>query len=105
MLIGVLLCFFSFFTDAEQMSAVKEALHVSTAPSTVVCREEELKKVLKFCKKHVKEEKAGSLYVCGCPGTGKSMSMEKIKRHLVVWAKEVYDYRSYTSFMAIFIAL
>ncbi|XP_044504950.1 cell division control protein 6 homolog B-like [Mangifera indica] len=74
--------------DVEQMSAVKEALHVSTAPSTVVCREEEMKKVLKFCKKHVKEEKAGSLYVCGCPGTGKSMSMEKIKQHLVVWAKE-----------------
>ncbi|XP_031271098.1 LOW QUALITY PROTEIN: cell division control protein 6 homolog B-like [Pistacia vera] len=74
--------------DVEQMSAVKEALHVSTAPSTVVCREEEQKRVLEFCKKHLEQEKAGSLYVCGCPGTGKSLSMEKIKQHLLDWAKE-----------------
>lgn len=74
------------------MNAVKEALHVSTAPSTVVCREDEQKRVLEFCKKHVEEEKAGSLYVCGCPGTGKSLSMEKIKQNLVDWAQEVYDH-------------
>ncbi|XP_044481851.1 cell division control protein 6 homolog B-like [Mangifera indica] len=74
--------------DVEQMNAVKEALHVSTAPSTVVCREDEQKRVLEFCKKHVEEEKAGSLYVCGCPGTGKSLSMEKIKQNLVDWAQE-----------------
>ncbi|XP_059430718.1 cell division control protein 6 homolog B-like [Corylus avellana] len=74
--------------DAEQMRAVKEALHVSTAPSTVVCREEEQKRVLEFCKACVEQEKAGSLYVCGCPGTGKSLSMEKVKLLLVDWAKE-----------------
>ncbi|KAL5750471.1 hypothetical protein ACOSP7_025074 [Xanthoceras sorbifolium] len=74
--------------DVEQMSAVMEALHVATAPSTIVCREEEQRRVLEFCKKHVVEEKAGSLYVCGCPGTGKSLSMEKVKQHLVDWAKE-----------------
>lgn len=74
--------------DVEQMSAVREALHVSTAPSMVVCREDEQKKVLEFCKKNLEEEKAGSLYVCGCPGTGKSLSMEKVKHSLVDWAKE-----------------
>ncbi|KAK3206499.1 hypothetical protein Dsin_020545 [Dipteronia sinensis] len=74
--------------DVEQMSVVMEALHVSTAPSTIVCREEEQRRVLEFCKKHVEEETAGSLYVCGCPGTGKSLSMEKVKQHLVDWAKE-----------------
>ncbi|KAJ0083889.1 hypothetical protein Patl1_31133 [Pistacia atlantica] len=77
-----------FESYVEQMSAVKEALHVSTAPSTVVCREEEQKRVLEFCKKHLEQEKAGSLYVCGCPGTGKSLSMDKIKQHLLDWAKE-----------------
>jgi len=75
--------------DAEQMRAVKEALHVSTAPSTIVCREEEQRRVLEFCKACVEQEKAGSLYVCGCPGTGKSLSMEKVKQLLVDWAKEV----------------
>lgn len=75
--------------DTEQMREVKEALHVSTAPSTVVCREDEQKRVLEFCKVCVEQEKAGSLYVCGCPGTGKSLSMEKLKQLLVDWAKEV----------------
>ncbi|XP_062085150.1 cell division control protein 6 homolog B-like [Humulus lupulus] len=74
--------------DPEQSRAVKEALHVSTAPSVVVCREDEQKRVLKFCKSCVEEERAGSLYVCGCPGTGKSLSMEKVKKQLVEWAQE-----------------
>lgn len=75
--------------DAEEIRPVKEALHVSTAPSVVVCREDEQNKVLEFCKSCVEEERAGSLYVCGCPGTGKSLSMEKVKRNLVDWALEV----------------
>ncbi|KAA8543751.1 hypothetical protein F0562_022072 [Nyssa sinensis] len=74
--------------DAEQMSVVKEALHVSTAPSMVLCREDEQKRVLEFCKQCIEQEKAGSLYVCGCPGTGKSLSMERVKESLVDWAKD-----------------
>ncbi|KAL0442142.1 UNVERIFIED_CONTAM: Cell division control protein 6B [Sesamum radiatum] len=75
--------------DVEQLRAVKEALHVSTAPTTVVCREDEQNRILDFCKKCVQQEKAGSLYVCGCPGTGKSLSMEKVKEILVNWANEI----------------
>ncbi|KAH7542267.1 hypothetical protein FEM48_Zijuj02G0055300 [Ziziphus jujuba var. spinosa] len=74
--------------DAEQMRAVKEALHLSTSPPVVVCREEEQNKVLEFCKLCIKQEKAGSLYVCGCPGTGKTLSMEKVRRLLVDWTRE-----------------
>ncbi|XP_057954707.1 cell division control protein 6 homolog B isoform X2 [Malania oleifera] len=74
--------------DADHMSAVKEALHVSTAPSTIVCREDEQKRVLDFCKTCVEQEKAGSLYVCGCPGTGKSLLMDKVKQLLIDWTKE-----------------
>ncbi|KAL7264313.1 hypothetical protein ACSBR1_002292 [Camellia fascicularis] len=73
--------------DAVQLSAVKEALHVSTAPHTVVCREDEKKRVLEFCKQCIEQEKAGSLYVCGCPGTGKSLLMERVKDSLVDWAQ------------------
>ncbi|XP_071714131.1 cell division control protein 6 homolog B-like [Rutidosis leptorrhynchoides] len=75
-------------TDLGQLSAVKEALHVSTAPSTIVCREDEQKRIVEFCKECVEQEKAGSLYICGCPGTGKSLSMENVKRSIAVWAKE-----------------
>ncbi|KAL0355408.1 UNVERIFIED_CONTAM: Cell division control protein 6B [Sesamum radiatum] len=75
--------------DVGQLRAVKEALHVSTAPTTVVCREDEQNRISDFCKKCVQQEKAGSLYVCGCPGTGKSLSMEKVKEILVNWANEI----------------
>ncbi|KAI8574003.1 hypothetical protein RHMOL_Rhmol01G0319900 [Rhododendron molle] len=72
----------------EQLSAVKDKLHVSTAPCTLVCREDEQKRILQFCKLCIEQEKAGSLYVCGCPGTGKSLSMERVKESLIKWAKE-----------------
>ncbi|KAK1412765.1 hypothetical protein QVD17_34263 [Tagetes erecta] len=75
-------------TDSEQLCAVKEALHVSTAPSMIVCREDEQRRIVEFCKQSIENEKAGSLYVCGCPGTGKSLSMENVKGCLTVWAKE-----------------
>lgn len=68
---------------------VKDVLHVSTAPSTIVCREEEQNVVLEFCKGRIEHQKAGSLYICGCPGTGKSLSMEKVKGLLLNWATEV----------------
>ncbi|KAK7305380.1 hypothetical protein VNO77_43285 [Canavalia gladiata] len=74
--------------DGEQLKMVKLALHLSTAPSTVVCREEEQNVVLEFCKGCVEHQKAGSLYICGCPGTGKSLSMEKVKNNLLNWATE-----------------
>ncbi|XP_015932183.1 cell division control protein 6 homolog B [Arachis duranensis] len=74
--------------DGEQLRVVKEALHLATAPSAVVCREEEQDMVLGFCKSCIEHEKAGSLYICGCPGTGKSLSMEKVKEALHNWAKE-----------------
>ncbi|KAG9453951.1 hypothetical protein H6P81_006855 [Aristolochia fimbriata] len=73
--------------DSAQMHALKEALHVSVAPSSIVCREEEQKKVFEFCQHSIEKEVGGSLYVCGCPGTGKTLSIDKVKDKLVTWAK------------------
>ncbi|CAL4946511.1 unnamed protein product [Urochloa decumbens] len=76
--------------DPAQMRAVKEALHVATVPSCeLVCRDNEQRRVFDFCKACVEQEKAGSLYICGCPGTGKTLSVNKIKDSLVRWADEV----------------
>ncbi|KGN47092.1 cell division control protein 6 homolog B [Cucumis sativus] len=74
--------------DIEHVKTAKEALHISTAPTTIMCREDEQSKIFNFCKASVEQEKAGSLYVCGCPGTGKSLSMEKVKDQLAAWAEE-----------------
>ncbi|XP_020102054.1 cell division control protein 6 homolog [Ananas comosus] len=75
-------------TDPAQMQAVREALHVATAPSNVVCREEEQKRIFEFCKTCIEQERAGSLYVCGCPGTGKTLSMDRVKENVMLWSKE-----------------
>ncbi|KAG0475350.1 hypothetical protein HPP92_015036 [Vanilla planifolia] len=75
--------------DPAQMKAVKEVLHVATAPPNVVCREEEQNRVLEFIKACIQQEKAGSLYVCGCPGTGKTLSINKVKEKLFSWSLEV----------------
>ncbi|KAK1265093.1 hypothetical protein QJS04_geneDACA011449 [Acorus gramineus] len=74
--------------DPVHMKSVKEALHVSMAPPAILCREEEQKRLLEFCKSCVEQEKAGSMYVCGCPGTGKTLAMERVKELLLGWADE-----------------
>lgn len=75
--------------DAEQVRVIKEALHVSAAPKSAVCRENEQNTIMDFCKKCVKQEKPGSMYISGCPGTGKSLSIELLREILVNWADEV----------------
>jgi cell division control protein 6 len=77
---------------------------VATVPSSeLVCRDNELRRVLEFCKVCVQQEKAGSLYVCGCPGTGKTLSINKVKDSLVCWADEVcYDNSSRSTAVSAF---
>lgn len=77
--------------DGSQILAVKRALHLSAVPSSVVCRELEQDKVVRFCKSCVLEQNPGSMYVCGCPGTGKSLTMEQVKSLSVEWAEEVRE--------------
>ncbi|CAN6443016.1 unnamed protein product [Victoria cruziana] len=74
--------------DPSHLNAVKAALHVSTVPADLTCREEEQEQVFGFCKRCVQQEKSGSLYVSGSPGTGKSLAMEKVKSLASDWAKE-----------------
>ncbi|XP_057831585.2 cell division control protein 6 homolog B [Cryptomeria japonica] len=75
-------------TDSSHILAVKTALHLSEVPKSLICREEEQKKLFDFCKTCIEKEKVGSMYVCGCPGTGKSLLLEKVKSLSVEWAKE-----------------
>ena len=80
----------SCHADPAQMRAVKEALHVATVPKCeLVCRDNEQRRVFEFCRACVQQEKAGSLYICGCPGTGKTLSINKVKESLMRWADEV----------------
>ncbi|MCO5588650.1 hypothetical protein L7F22_042607 [Adiantum nelumboides] len=76
-------------TDSGHVQAVKAALHLSTVPGTLICRDIEQSKVFEFCKDHIVQQQPGSLYICGCPGTGKSLLMEKVKSFSSKWAEGV----------------
>ena len=71
-------------------NSVKAALNLSTVPEELLCRNEESAKVEDFCRKHIKDGRPGSMYVCGCPGTGKTLTMETIKRKAAQWSAEVH---------------
>ncbi|XP_078446970.1 cell division control protein 6 homolog isoform X5 [Wolffia australiana] len=75
--------------DPVQLSAAKEAFHLSSPPTTVACRDSEQNHILELCKTCIKQGIGGSLYVCGCPGTGKTLSVKKVEELLVAWTKEV----------------
>ncbi|EFJ26619.1 hypothetical protein SELMODRAFT_441834 [Selaginella moellendorffii] len=68
--------------------AAKTALHLSAVPEAILCRSEQIDRIIKFSKDCLLERRPGSLYVCGCPGTGKSLAMEKLKGLLSQWAVE-----------------
>ncbi|KAF5194524.1 Cell division control protein 6-like protein [Thalictrum thalictroides] len=70
---------------------LKEALHVSSASLAIVCREDEQKRVFEFFRTSIQEERGGSLYVCGCPGTGKTLTIDKVKQNLLDWVKEILE--------------
>lgn len=81
--------FFLHFAEGAHIQAVKKALHLSAIPSSVLCRDVEQEKVIGFCKSSIIQQVPGSMYVCGCPGTGKSLTMEQVKLLSVSWAAEV----------------
>ncbi|KAL3696305.1 hypothetical protein R1sor_010381 [Riccia sorocarpa] len=75
-------------TDSSHLHAVKTALHLSAVPETILCRENEHASVIGFCKSCIVEQRAASIYLCGCPGTGKSLTMEKVRFLSSTWSAE-----------------
>ncbi|XP_011298004.1 cell division control protein 6 homolog [Fopius arisanus] len=65
------------FPVSSKYQNARKALH-SSAPESLPGREKELAELEEFIKDHLKENKSGSLYVSGPPGTGKTASLSKI---------------------------
>ena len=72
-------------TDPAMVAAAKSALHTSAAPGEVLCREGERKTVLDLMRKCLKAKRGGSVYVCGLPGTGKSLTVSEAERVARCW--------------------
>jgi len=51
----------------------------------IVGREEQLERMLKFCKKCITAEKACTMYISGAPGVGKTLTMQIMHKMLKGW--------------------
>ena len=72
-------------TDASMVAQVKSALHTSTAPGGVRCREAERKRVVDIIQRSLKSGRSASVYVCGLPGTGKSLTVSEAEKVARSW--------------------
>jgi cell division control protein 6 len=73
-------------TDPAMVATAKAALHTSAAHvREVLCRERERKTVLDLVRKCLKARRGGSAYVCGLPGTGKSLTVSEAERVARCW--------------------
>nr|CAB3229273.1 cell division control protein 6 homolog [Phallusia mammillata] len=61
----------------SSFSKIKHALH-NAAPATLVGRGSEISEITNFISDHANNRTAGSLYISGAPGTGKSACMMNI---------------------------
>ena len=75
-------------TLPAHLSIAKSVLHASMgnpAPGSVRCRETERKSVIDLILKCLKNRRSGSMYVCGLPGTGKSLTISEAEKAVRCW--------------------
>ena len=71
--------------DAKAVATLKAALHTSTAPDEVRCRENERAKVIDLIQGCLRDHKPGSLYLAGLPGTGKTLTLKEVEATSRKW--------------------
>lgn len=63
----------------QQLEEALEALTSAKAPQVVSERKREFSEVLQFLESGAETSSGGSMYLCGCPGTGKSLTMSLVQ--------------------------
>eukprot|EP00741_Cyanophora_paradoxa_P018516 tig00021070_g17875.t1 len=66
----------------DYFKEVMSALHLSSFPDEAVGRDDEEREILDFCRERVERRQGGTMYVCGCPGTGKTLVLDLVRRKL-----------------------
>lgn len=66
----------------QALQSALESLQPSNAPTVLKQRTEEYRKVFDFVSKSVRWSCGGSLYLCGCPGTGKTQTMTHVQEEV-----------------------
>ena len=73
----------------EALQSAVEALQPSNTPAVLKQRTAEYQKVLQFVQDRVSRSCGGSLYLCGCPGTGKTQTMAHVQEKIECTAARV----------------
>ncbi|EEH57580.1 uncharacterized protein MICPUCDRAFT_2525, partial [Micromonas pusilla CCMP1545] len=72
-------------TDPGMVTQAKAVMHTSVAPGELKCREREHKEVMAAIHAALKHRKSSSMYVCGLPGTGKSLTVGEAEKAVRRW--------------------
>lgn len=75
--------------EERALQTALEALHPSRAPGVMKQRATEFKRVLEFIISSATDPSGGSVYLCGCPGTGKTQTMAHVQAEVRRVAAEV----------------
>lgn len=75
--------------EERALQTALEALHPSRAPGVMKQRATEFKRVLEFILSSATDPSGGSVYLCGCPGTGKTQTMAHVQAEVRRVAAEV----------------
>jgi cell division control protein 6 len=67
------------------VTQAKAVMHTSVAPGELKCREREHKEVMAAIHAALKHRKSSSMYVCGLPGTGKSLTVGEAEKAVRRW--------------------
>ena len=73
---------------ATQYELARERLHVSAVPDSLPCREDEFADIMGFLESAVESGTGTCVYISGVPGTGKTVTVFEVMRHLQHRAQE-----------------
>lgn len=76
-------------SEGQALQTALEALNPSNAPDVLKQRATEFRDVLQFITNSVTEPSGGSMYLCGCPGTGKTQTMFNVQAKIKHMASKV----------------
>jgi Cdc6-like AAA superfamily ATPase len=76
-------------TPSSVFQAAKSAFRRCSTPAKLIGRTEEREAIEAFIQHHVLEARPGSLYISGCPGTGKTALLSEVCTNLAEKLKNV----------------
>ncbi|KAF3627146.1 hypothetical protein FXO38_28894 [Capsicum annuum] len=77
------------FPDMEQLNVVKEALHMSRAPSNLLCREIENNRILEFCKQFVNKRRKEVWIYVAAKGQESLCQWRRLTKSWLIWKKSL----------------